>query len=184
LFLNTCAGISIISQAAPMAQEITGVSATVAAGLVGIISIANGSGRFLWAWFSDLAGRRWVFLAMFVIQGIVFALMPRVHNFPAFTTLSFIILLCYGGGFGTMPAFAADYFGPENVGSIYGLMLTAWGFAGLFGPMMIARVRQTTGQYSGALYIIAVVMLCSAVIPLMVRPPAVRREPIPFRRVA
>jgi MFS transporter, OFA family, oxalate/formate antiporter len=184
LFLNTCAGISIISQAAPMAQEITGVSVAVAAGLVGIISIANGSGRFLWAWFSDLAGRRWVFLAMFVIQGIVFALMPKVHNFPAFTTLSFIILLCYGGGFGTMPAFAADYFGPENVGSVYGLMLTAWGFAGVFGPMMIARVRQTTGQYSHALYIIAVVMLCSAVIPLIVRPPAARREPIPFRRAA
>src|SRR5262250_631688 len=72
LFLNTSAGISIISQAAPMAQEITGVSATTAAGLVGIISIANGSGRFLWAWFSDLIGRRWVFLAMFLIQAIVF----------------------------------------------------------------------------------------------------------------
>src|SRR5437868_13360166 len=58
LFLNTSAGISIISQAAPMAEEITGVSAVVAAGLVSIISIANGSGRFLWAWFSDLVGRR------------------------------------------------------------------------------------------------------------------------------
>jgi OFA family oxalate/formate antiporter-like MFS transporter len=47
LFLNTTAGISIISQASPMAQEITRVNAAVAAGLVGIISIANGSGRFL-----------------------------------------------------------------------------------------------------------------------------------------
>lgn len=184
LFLNSCAGISIISQAAPMAQEITGVSAAVAAGLVGIISIANGSGRFLWAWFSDLVGRRWIFVAMFVIQGIVFALMPKVHNFTAFTALCFIILLCYGGGFGTMPAFAADSFGPENVGSIYGLMLTAWGFAGVFGPMMIARVRQTTGKYSQALYIIAVIMLCSTVIPLVVRPVAALRAPIPFRRVA
>ena len=184
LFLNTSAGISIISQAAPMAQEITGVSAAVAAGLVGIISIANGSGRFLWAWFSDLAGRRWVFLAMFVIQVIVFSAMPRVHSFAAFTTLCFLVLLCYGGGFGTMPAFAADYFGPENVGSVYGLMLTAWGFAGVFGPMLIANVRQTTGRYSHALYIIAVVMLCSAVIPLVVRPPAARREPIPFRQAA
>jgi OFA family oxalate/formate antiporter-like MFS transporter len=46
LFLNTSAGISIISQAAPMAQEITGVTAAVAAGMVGTISIANGAGRF------------------------------------------------------------------------------------------------------------------------------------------
>ena len=184
LFLNTSAGISIISQAAPMAQEVTRVSAAVAAGLVGLISIANGSGRFLWAWFSDLVGRRWVFFMMFVLQAILFASLPRVSSFPAFSALCFVVLLCYGGGFGTMPAFAADYFGPENIGSIYGLMITAWGFAGLFGPMLIARIRQSTGHYSQALYIIAVVMLCSAVIPLIVRPPYTRREPIEMRRAA
>ena len=172
LFLNTSAGISIISQAAPMAQEITGVTAAVAAGMVGIISIANGTGRFLWAWFSDLIGRRWVFLMMFLTQAVVFWLMPNVRGFSGFTILAFVVLLCYGGGFGTMPAFAADYFGAENVGSIYGLMLTAWGFAGAFGPLLIANVRQKTGHYSRALYIIAVVMLVSAVIPLIVRPPA------------
>lgn len=167
-----------------MAQEITGVTAAVAAGLVGIISIANGSGRFLWAWFSDLIGRRWVFLSMFVVQAIVFFFLPRISSFPAFTAMCFIVLLCYGGGFGTMPAFAADYFGAENVGSIYGLMLTAWGFAGVFGPMLIANIRQGTGHYSHALTVIAIVMLCSAVIPLMVRPPSVRGEPIEMPRAA
>ncbi|HVN17486.1 MAG TPA: OFA family MFS transporter [Dongiaceae bacterium] len=184
LFLNTSAGISIISQAAPMTQEITGASAALAAGLVGIISIANGSGRFLWAWFSDLIGRRWVFLTMFIVQAIVFFVLPRVTTFSTFTILCFIILLCYGGGFGTMPAFAADYFGAENVGSIYGLMLTAWGFAGVFGPMLIATIRQSTGRYAHALTVIAIVMLCSAVIPLLVRPPYTRREPIEMPRAA
>lgn len=184
LFLNTSAGISIISQAAPMTQEITGETAAVAAGLVGIISIANGAGRFLWAWFSDLIGRRWVFLAMFVIQAVLFLTMPHISSFPMFTAICFAILLCYGGGFGTMPAFAADYFGAENVGSIYGLMLTAWGFAGVFGPMLIATIRQSTGRYSQALTLVAIVMLCSAVIPLIVRPPYVRREAIEMPRAA
>jgi OFA family oxalate/formate antiporter-like MFS transporter len=154
-----------------MAQEITGVSAAVAAGMVGIISIANGAGRFLWAWFSDAIGRRAVFLSMFLIQALIFWLMPRVHGFSSFTILAFLVLLCYGGGFGTMPAFAADYFGPEDVGSIYGLMLTAWGFAGVFGPMLIANIRQSTGRYSEALYIVAIVMLVSSIIPLLVHPP-------------
>jgi OFA family oxalate/formate antiporter-like MFS transporter len=171
LFLNTSAGISIISQAAPMAQEITGVSAATAAGMVGIISIANGLGRFLWAWFSDLIGRRWVFLAMFLIQAVIFYVMPRVTTFSMFTTLAFIILLCYGGGFGTMPAFAADYFGTKDVGSIYGLMLTAWGFAGVLGPILIATIRQRTGAYSDALTVIALIVLVSAIIPLIIRPP-------------
>jgi OFA family oxalate/formate antiporter-like MFS transporter len=172
LFLNTCAGISVISQAAPMAQEITKVNAATAAGLVGLISIANGAGRFLWAWLSDFAGRRSVFLMMFLAQAVIFGVLPRISSFPAFAALAFLVLLCYGGGFGTMPAFAADYFGSENVGSIYGLMLTAWGFAGLVGPTVIARIRQGTGHYSEALTVIAVVMLVSAAIPLMVRPPA------------
>jgi OFA family oxalate/formate antiporter-like MFS transporter len=171
LFLNTSAGISIISQAAPMAQEITGVTAAVAAGMVGIISIANGAGRFLWAWFSDLIGRRTVFLTMFLVQAMAFWLLTSVSTFTIFTSIAFVILMCYGGGFGTMPAFAADYFGPKDVGSIYGLMLTAWGFAGVLGPTLIARIRQGTGHYSQALHVISIIMLVSAVLPLFTRPP-------------
>lgn len=178
LFLNVTAGISIISQAAPMAREITGVDPIVAAGLVGIISIANGAGRFFWAWLSDFIGRKWVFLTMFLLQAVIFFILPLVNAFIIFAILASIILLCYGGGFGTMPAFAADYFGPRNVGSIYGLMLTAWGTAGILGPMLIAILRETTGAYASALYIIAGIMLVSAIVPFIVRPPRIEVEPV------
>ncbi|MBV9267103.1 MAG: OFA family MFS transporter [Acidobacteriaceae bacterium] len=171
LFLNVTAGISIISQAAPMAQEISHVSAATAAGLVGLISIANGSGRFLWAWLSDAIGRRTVFLIMFAVQAVAFFMLTQVQHFGPLAFFAFVILLCYGGGFGTMPAFAADFFGSRDVGSIYGLMLTAWGFAALFGPTIIAQVRESTGRYAGAMQIMAVVMIVSIVVPLVVRPP-------------
>jgi OFA family oxalate/formate antiporter-like MFS transporter len=170
LFLNTSAGISIISQASPMGQEITHATAAAAAALVGLISIANGSGRLLWAWLSDFSGRRGVFVAMFLLQSLIFLALSRVQSFGALAALAFLVLLCYGGGFGTMPAFAADLFGPGNVGAIYGLMLTAWGFAGVLGPMLIARIRETTGHYTEALDVIALVMLVSAVIPFFIRP--------------
>jgi len=171
LFLNVNAGISILSQAAPMAVEITGVTAIVAAGMVSILSIANGSGRFLWAWLSDAVGRKWVFLAMFLIQAVAFFLLPRTVAFGVFTAIAFVILLCYGGGFGTMPAFAADYFGAQNVGSIYGLMLTAWGLGSVPGPLIMANIRETTGTYTTALYMLSALMLVSAVVPLVLRPP-------------
>lgn len=174
LFLNVSAGISIISQASPMAQEITGVNAAVAAGMVGIISIANGAGRFLWAWLSDFIGRRWVFLAMFLLQALLFFIMPRLSGFTAFSAVACLILLCYGGGFGTMPAFCADYFGPKDVGSIYGLMLTAWGFGSVLGPLLIAHIRESTKHYSDALYILAGIMAVSVIVPLIVRPPRER----------
>ena len=171
LFLNTCAGISIISQEAPMFQELAGVPAAAAAGMVGIVAFANGAGRIFWAWVSDLMPRRFVFLIMFLLQAILFWILPGVGTQGALTVVAFVILLCYGGGFGTMPAFAADYFGPKFVGSIYGLMLTAWGFASAFGPSLIAHTRQATGHYASGLHILAIILLFSAILPFIVRPP-------------
>src|SRR3981081_4275272 len=48
LFLNTSAGISVISQEAPLFQELARVSAVVAAGMVGVVSVGNTLGRSLW----------------------------------------------------------------------------------------------------------------------------------------
>ena len=171
LFLNTSAGISVISQEAPMFQELAIVSAVVAAGMVGIASIGNAIGRVFWAWVSDSITRRATFVVMFVLQILLFWIFPSLASAAVLTFVAFIVLMCYGGGFGTMPAFAADYFGSKNVGSIYGLMLTAWGFASAFGPLLIAHMRQTSGSYRGALHVIAGVMLASIVLPLVISPP-------------
>ena len=172
LFLNTSAGISIISQESPMFQDFAKVTAIIAAGMVGVVSIGNALGRVLWAYVSDGIGRRTTFAIMFILQIALFWFLPSLHSVSAVTAVAFIILMCYGGGFGTMPAFAADYFGPTNVGPIYGLMLTAWGFASAFGPLLIAHMRQTSGSYVGGLHIIAAVMAVSVILPVLVRPPA------------
>ena len=174
LFLNTCAGISIISQEAPLFQEETGVTAAIAASMVGLASIGNAVGRVFWAWVSDLITRSATFFVMFVAQILLFWFLPNIATAWFLTIVTFVVLMCYGGGFGTMPAFTADYFGPKNVGPIYGLMLTAWGFASVFGPLLIAHMRETAGSYRGALHIIAGVMTISAVLPILVRPPRTR----------
>jgi OFA family oxalate/formate antiporter-like MFS transporter len=176
LFLNTSAGISIISQEAPMFQDLAKVTAIVAAGMVGVVSIGNALGRVFWAWASDALGRRMTFAVMFILQIALFWFLPTLHGVTSVTVVAFIILMCYGGGFGTMPAFAADYFGSTNVGSIYGLMLTAWGFASAFGPLLIAQMRQSSGAYASGLHAIAAVMAVSVLLPLLVRPPAQSRS--------
>ena len=171
LFINTSAGISVISQESPLFQELARVTALTAAGMVGIVSIGNAFGRVFWAWLSDMLTRRMTFVAMFAAQVLLFWLLPSMHTATILTIVSFIILMCYGGGFGTMPAFAADYFGPKNVGPIYGLMLTAWGFASAFGPLLIARMREVTHEYGSALHVIAGVLAVSIILPFIVRPP-------------
>src|SRR5437899_1707613 len=171
LFLNTCAGISIISQEAPIFQELTGVSAVVAGGMVGVASLGNAVGRVFCAWVSDLITRRVTFFVMFLFQVLLFWILPNIASASLMTIVTFVVLMCYGGGFGTMPSFTADYFGPKNVGPIYGLMLTAWSFASAVGPLFIARMRETAGSYAGALHVIALVMAISILLPVIVRPP-------------
>src|ERR1700736_877383 len=107
LFLNTCAGISIISQEAPIFQELTGVSAVVAGGMVGVASLGNAVGRVLWAWVSDLITRRATFFVMFLVQVLLFWFLPNVASASWMTIVTFVVLMCYGGGFGTTPPFSA-----------------------------------------------------------------------------
>jgi MFS transporter, OFA family, oxalate/formate antiporter len=175
LFLNVSAGISLISQESPIFQEFAKVTAIIAAGMVGIVSIGNAVGRVFWAWVSDGITRKMTFFVMFLLQVGLFWFLPSITDAKILTIISFIILMCYGGGFGTMPAFAADYFGAKNVGPIYGLMLTAWGLASAFGPLIMAHMRQTSGSFAGALHVIAGVMAVSAILPLLVRPPKARQ---------
>lgn len=176
LFLNVTAGISIISEASPMAQEISGVNANVAAGLVIIISVGNAIGRFLWAWLSDAIGRKWVFFTMFALQAVLFLLLPAISIYFLLAVVAFIIVSAYGGGFGTMPSFAADYFGSRDVGTIYGLMLTAWGVGGVVGPILISAILDSTGSYALTFRIIAVIMVISAVLAFLIRKPAGQRQ--------
>src|ERR1700710_131469 len=120
---------------------------------------------------------------MLILQAALFWVLPQLHSVQAVGVVAFLVLMCYGGGFGTMPAFAADYFGSKNVGPIYGLkltprgfarglrplfigpiyglMLTAWGCASAFGPLLIAHMREGQGSYRGALHVIAAVMAVS-----------------------
>ena len=168
LFLNVSAGLGLISQLSPMAQDIMKNSIqgqatvdqlkeiTIAAGaLLAIASVFNGLGRLLWAWSSDAIGRKAVFAILFMSQAVLYMLLPRIENTVLFGIIACYLLSCYGGGFATMPAFAADTFGPGYIGKVYGTMLTAWGTAGVVGPLVFARVKEVTQNYETALFIAA-----------------------------
>ena len=176
LALNVTAGAALISVASPLAQKFTAVGAVTAALLVSVIGIFNGVGRLFWGWLSDGIGRPFTFLSMLVIQAVVFAILPSISSFALLLVPAAIIALCYGGGFGTMPAFAADFFGPRNAGTIYGAMLTAWSAGGIVGPILITSFGTTSNpDYVTPLYIIVGIMLVSAALPLVARELARRR---------
>ncbi len=172
LFLSVGAGISIIAEAVPMAQELVDASDAQATALVGTIALFNGAGRLVWASLSDALGRRTVFVMMFLLQAGVFCVLPLAGSYQQLLALACVSLLCYGGGFGTMPALVADYFGPRHVGRIYGLLLTAWSAGAILGPLIVSRLRDASGTYTSGLRVIAALMVVGAIVPLLLQSPA------------
>ena len=171
LFLNVTAGILIISNAVPIYSDLTTASAAAAGAIYGFLAIFNGLGRFFWGAVSDRIGRNMAYVLIFGIQVIVFLVLGRLHDFTLVGLCFAIVLLCYGGGFGTMPSFNADYFGTKYLGQNYGMIITAWGFGGIVGPYIGSTVKDLTGSFTGALMPVAIMLLVAAILPFITKKP-------------
>ena len=153
-FCNIVAGISIISFQSPLLQNLwkardpaatAEMLAVYGANLIAVSSLLNGLGRMFWGGLSDRLGRLATFRVMLVSQIAVFALLAMTGNPWLFAALVCYVLLCYGGGFGTMPSFVLDEFGPKRMAAVYGAMLTAWSAGGMAGPQMVAFLTDHYG---------------------------------------
>ena len=183
LFCNITAGIGILENAAPMVQDYyPALSAAAAAGFVGLLSLANMGGRFIWSSASDLIGRKNIYM-VYLGVGLIFyfVVASAGHTSLALFVVSTLILLTfYGGGFSTIPAYLRDLFGVYQVGAIHGRLLTAWSAAGVAGPLIINTVveRQANRGNSGpelyqlSLYIMCVLLAVGLVANILVRPVA------------
>ena len=148
-FCNISAGIAVISLMSPLLQEIWGVKnpelepATLAkygATLIAVSSLFNGIGRLFWALISDRFGRILTFRIIIATQMVVFGILLTERNPWIFSALICYVLLCFGGGFGVMPAFVSEVFGEKRMPVMYGTMLTAWSCAGVAGPLIVAAL--------------------------------------------
>ncbi len=151
LCLNVTAGIGVLGQASAMSQEMFPgrVTAIAAAGFVGLLSLFNMGGRFIWASISDYIGRKNTYSVFFVLGMVLYALVPsigRTSNIVLFVTFYAVIISMYGGGFATVPAYLRDMFGMRYVGAIHGMLLTAWSMAGISGPCWSTTFANTTSS--------------------------------------
>jgi MFS family permease len=205
LCLNVSAGIGVISMASPMFQEIFGGSlighpetgfsaldagqktaiATIAAGLVGLLSLFNIAGRFFWASLSDRIGRKTTYFVFFALGVVLYAVAPSLAHTgekALFVAAFCVILSMYGGGFATVPAYLADIFGTPFVGAIHGRLLTAWSAAGVVGPLVIGYIRdaqiaagvERALVYDRTMYILASFLVVGFICNAFVRPVAAK----------
>ena len=180
LFLNVTAGIGILENAAPMIQAYFGITAAAAAGFVGLLSIGNMAGRFVWSTTSDYLGRKnnyMIYLGGGALLYLVVALFGG-GSIVLFVVATLLIISFYGGGFATIPAYLRDLFGVYQVGAIHGRLLTAWSAAGVAGPLIVNSVVEAgdkagrTGPelYTPGMFIMVGALAIGFVANLLVRP--------------
>lgn len=182
LCLNVTAGIGILGQASVMIQEMFKGSITpeAAAGFVGLLSLFNMGGRFIWSSASDYLGRQKTYFLFFALGTFLYSMLPTISsegNIVLFICAAAVILSMYGGGFATIPAYLADIFGTKFVGGIHGRLLTAWSTAGVLGPVLVNYIREyqidqgvaKADAYNTTLYIMACLLTIGFVCNLLMK---------------
>ncbi|MFD0968352.1 OFA family MFS transporter [Plantactinospora endophytica] len=186
LFCNVTAGIGILEQASPMIQDFfrdggtSTVTIAAAGGFVGLLSLFNMAGRFVWSSTSDVIGRKPIYMVYLGVGMVLYALLAVVGSTATalFVLLACVILSFYGGGFATVPAYLRDLFGTYQVGAIHGRLLTAWSAAGIAGPLIINGFLDAQGKpgtltasaYQPALFTMVGVLAIGFVANLLIRP--------------
>ncbi|KAL2631214.1 hypothetical protein R1flu_015900 [Riccia fluitans] len=147
-FANQIFGLVALSRLANMAQDLFDKSRSEAANVVSINGVFNCLGRLCLPMLADMAikllktnpplARKAVFMFNLVVQVVVVATLPTLideNNYNGFRAVMWILTFVYGGGFGTIPCFLTDMFGPYNIGALHGMILTAWSIGGVGGGL-------------------------------------------------
>jgi OFA family oxalate/formate antiporter-like MFS transporter len=180
-FCNIIAGVSIISFQSPLFQDLwhrldarlsKETLAAYGATLIAVSSLFNGFGRILWGGLSDRVGRLRTFSILLGSQIAAFALLVFTTDPWIFGALICYVLLCYGGGFGTMPALVLDTFGSRRMAVAYGCILTAWSTAGIVGPQLLALLKDHYADRASvyAFVLSGVFLAVGLVLTLVIRP--------------
>jgi len=169
MFINISCGIAIISAASPMMQEKLNYTPMEAAGIVGLIGVFNGLGRIMWSTLSDYLGRANTYIVFFAFQILAFYFLPQISMELAFLIVLFTVITMYGGGFATLPAFLGDLFGTKQLGAIHGMVLAAWGLAGVVGPTIYDMVKNATGSLDTTLKVFAGLFVIALIVSLLMK---------------
>ena len=191
LGLNVSAGIGVLSQASVMIQEMfsaesvgleLAVTARDAAIFVGLLSLFNMLGRFIWSSLSDYLGRKTTYAIFFILGIILYVLIPftgKMGSVLLFTIAFSIIISMYGGGFATIPAYLKDMFGNKQIGAIHGRLLLAWSMAAIIGPVTINYLREyqietlhmpSADVYNLTMYLMAGLLFIGLLCNLFIKP--------------
>lgn len=158
MFLNISAGLALIGCAASILHE-AGIAQNVVVAIVAVMGVTNTLGRFVFAWFADLLKEKKLILWLIIPALSVLCLLPSIISMKLIVVPLILIPALYGAGFSTCPSILSNKYGMNHISTIHGMVLSAWGVAGLVGNQIAANVFKYTGSYSALLFILGAIYI-------------------------
>jgi len=156
------AGLMIIgNMASIVTQQSGGLLKAEAAFFVALLAGFNASGRIIAGVLSDYIGRIVTLALVSITQASVLLFFSRFTTFGEFAVGAAVVGLSYGACLSLFPSTTADTWGTKNMGLNYGVLFTAWGVGGVFGPMLAAKIVDATGSYQTAYNVASMLLLVS-----------------------
>lgn len=173
--LGSTAGLMVISQLIPFAQN-QGISSAAVATLGLVVgAFGNVSGRILSGWLSDVMGRLTTLRVVLAMSGVA---MPALYwvgaHIAALYVLIFVVYFCYGAQASVIPATVSDFWGTQYAGTNYGSIFTAWGFSGILGPTIGGVLFDKYKNYGVAFYTAAALAVVALICVIIARRPEAR----------
>lgn len=169
--LGTTAGLMVISQLVPFARA-AGLTAAAATLAITVGAVGNAGGRILSGWMSDTLGRLTTLRVMVLLSAVGMPVLFAVReDVVLFYLLTAVVYWCYGTQLSVFASTTADFYGTKNLGLNYGLLFTAWGVAGIIGPIIAGSVYDRFGDYRYAFYAAAALAVVAFASLAAARPP-------------
>jgi MFS family permease len=170
--LGCSAGLMVISQLVPFAKSVKIPAGALLAMTLVIGACGNASGRILSGWMSDKLGRINVLRTMIGISMVAMPLLYMVAGSVAMLYLAvFVVYWCYGTQLSVNGSATSDFWGTKNAGINYGMLFTAWGVAGIIGPLIGGKLFEKYHDYQAAFYAAAALAAVALVCEMLAKRP-------------
>lgn len=170
------AGLMIIGHLAKIVTVQSGNAIQIGFIFVALLAIFNAGGRLIAGFASDRIGRLKTVLIVCLSQAVVMFFFSKISTIFTFIVGSAIVGFSYGACLSLFPSTCADYWGTKNLGLNYGILFTAWGVGGVFGPILAGKIADASGNYNMAYIISASLMIFAAVLTFFTKAP--KRETV------
>ena len=168
--LGTTAGVMVISQLVPFVRA-SDHAPSVASFAIIVGAIGNTAGRILSGWLSDHIGRLKTLCIVLLISAVAMPVLffGREHVVLLYLALG-VVYYCYGTQLSVYASTSADFYGTRYLGLNYGILILAWGIAGVIGPMIASYVFVARGEYRWAFFAAGAISFAAFVLLFAAKP--------------